>query len=207
MDDFPAQPPEIRPVSLFTRYLAWMLDCALFGLAMIPVVLISTLPLEELLMDSDAGGRGLVALGLSLAGSAVRVLIQFPVYAYYYYISGQTPGKRLFRIRIVDYTTLEPLTAAQAVGRYLGTILSSCCCYCGYILAAFNADRRALHDFIGGTRVAYTEPVPWTTGGVVLTITVCALAAVGLIFFPFILLAAVQQALEGMENPLWSLRP
>lgn len=205
MDDFPSQPPDIRPVGLFTRILAWMSDSFLFGLAMIPVVLLTTLPLGQTATVSEDIGTELWELAIALAQSFVGFSIQFPIYSYFYYISGQTPGKRLFRIRIVDSMTLEPLSAPQAAGRYLGTVLSSCCCYSGYMLAALNRERRALHDYIAGTRVAYTERVPWTTGEVVLTVCLCAMAGIGFLLFPFILLAYMQEALEAMENPLWYL--
>lgn len=205
MEDFPAQTFEIQPVALWTRFLAWSFDCFLFGLAMIPVVLAMTLPFAQEVPSVEGISSEALDLAVAMAQSLIGFLIQFPIYTYFYYISGQTPGKRLFKIRIVDSLTLEPLSGIQAAGRYLGTILSSCCCYAGYFLAFFNRDRRALHDFIAGTRVAYSEPVPWTTGEVILTLGLCLMAGAGILLLPFAVLAWLQELTQALEAPLFPL--
>jgi uncharacterized RDD family membrane protein YckC len=206
MNELPVPIPEIRPVKILTRYLAWFLDSTLLWLATVPYAFILTRVLELKVSQAEGVETEVLNLGMVFIGLFVQIsihLFQLPVYTYFYYVSGQTPGKRLLGIRIVDFTTLEPLTSAQAVGRYLGSILSSCCCWWGYVLAFLNGDRRALHDYIAGTRVAYSEPVPWTTGEVVLTIAICILAGVGAVLFPVLFLATIVEAMEAMENPLW----
>jgi uncharacterized RDD family membrane protein YckC len=43
----------------------------------------------------------------------------------------------------------------RALGRYFSTWLSSLICAIGYIMAAFDGQKRALHDHICNTRVIY----------------------------------------------------
>ena len=42
---------------------------------------------------------------------------------------------------------------ARALGRYFAKILSAAICGIGYIMAAFDEEKRALHDRICNTRV------------------------------------------------------
>jgi uncharacterized RDD family membrane protein YckC len=63
-----------------------------------------------------------------------------------------TPGKMLLRLRIVmaDETSLG---WGRATGRYFATLLSGFTLGIGYLIAAFDDERRTLHDHICGTRV------------------------------------------------------
>ena len=65
---------------------------------------------------------------------------------------GATPGKMALQIRVVRADGGQ-LTYAHAAGRFLAEILSSICCNIGYIIAAFDSEKRALHDHICNTRV------------------------------------------------------
>lgn len=65
---------------------------------------------------------------------------------------GATPGKMAFRLKVV---TAEGglVSVGQAVGRYFAAALSWLTCGIGFIIAAFDGQKRALHDRICGTRV------------------------------------------------------
>jgi uncharacterized RDD family membrane protein YckC len=65
---------------------------------------------------------------------------------------GATPGKMACGLRVVmsDGTAL---TYGRAFGRACADILSSIVCYIGYIIAAFDDQKRSLHDHICDTRV------------------------------------------------------
>jgi uncharacterized RDD family membrane protein YckC len=49
----------------------------------------------------------------------------------------------------------SPLTYWRGFGRYWGTVVSGFTCMIGYIIAAFDDEKRALHDHICSTRVIY----------------------------------------------------
>jgi len=65
---------------------------------------------------------------------------------------GATPGKMALKLRIVRPDG-SPLTYARAFGRHWGKFLSSITLLIGYIIAAFDSEKRALHDRICDTRV------------------------------------------------------
>jgi uncharacterized RDD family membrane protein YckC len=66
---------------------------------------------------------------------------------------GATPGKMLCRIKVVTAEG-QRVTYGRATGRYFAEIISMFC-NIGYIIAAFDSQKRALHDHIAGTRVIY----------------------------------------------------
>ena len=65
---------------------------------------------------------------------------------------GATPGKMALRLRIVRPNG-DKLTYGRACGRYFAELLSSLTLLIGYIMAAFDEQKRALHDRICDTRV------------------------------------------------------
>jgi uncharacterized RDD family membrane protein YckC len=66
---------------------------------------------------------------------------------------GATPGKMALKLKIV-MADGSKLTYGRAVGRYLAELLSGCpTLLIGYIMAAFDEEKRALHDRICNTRV------------------------------------------------------
>jgi uncharacterized RDD family membrane protein YckC len=64
---------------------------------------------------------------------------------------GTTPGKWPFRIRVVDAKTRGPISAKQAWIRFGSYALSYVPLGCGYLMALFHPERKALHDLIAGT--------------------------------------------------------
>ena len=74
-------------------------------------------------------------------------------YIFFTGYNGQTPGKMALRIQVVR-TDGTPMTYGRAFLReVVGKFLSALILGIGYIMAAFDADKRALHDRICDTRV------------------------------------------------------
>lgn len=65
---------------------------------------------------------------------------------------GATPGKMLLGIKVVR-SDGSKITYLRAFGRYFANQLSGLILYIGYIMAAFDDEKRALHDYICDTRV------------------------------------------------------
>jgi uncharacterized RDD family membrane protein YckC len=109
----------------------------------------------------NVAGRliGLV-IGLALKGSETAVYIGAGIglvinAAYVIYFTGKygaTPGKMACKIEVIRADG-EPMTYGRATGRYFAEILSSLTLLIGYIMVAFDEEKRALHDRICDTRV------------------------------------------------------
>lgn len=70
---------------------------------------------------------------------------------------GATPGKKLVKIKIVDFKTHQDIDNKQALTRSLGYIISTLLFLIGFIMVAFRKDKRGLHDMLAGTAVIYEE--------------------------------------------------
>jgi uncharacterized RDD family membrane protein YckC len=66
--------------------------------------------------------------------------------------SQATLGKMALGIKVTDLNGRR-ISVGQAVGRYLGKILSALILLIGFIMAAFTERKQALHDMMAGTLV------------------------------------------------------
>lgn len=64
-----------------------------------------------------------------------------------------TPGKMIMKLKVVNVNTLEPLTAPQAVGRYLGYYISTLFLCLGFIWVAFDKRKQGWHDKLANSTV------------------------------------------------------
>ena len=67
---------------------------------------------------------------------------------------GATPGKMACGLKVIRPDG-APVSYGRACGRFFSEILSGIVLYIGYIMAAFDEQKRALHDRICDTRVIY----------------------------------------------------
>ncbi len=88
--------------------------------------------------------------------TCLTYLLQFATQAAYeiYFISRHqaTPGKMACRLKVVR-TDGSRVTTGRAAGRYFANLLSAFTFGIGYLIAAFDDQKRALHDYICDTRV------------------------------------------------------
>ncbi len=63
-----------------------------------------------------------------------------------------TPGKMVVGVRI-ERADGSPLSVGRILGRYFGRMLSGFVMCVGYLMAAFDDQKRALHDYLCDTRV------------------------------------------------------
>jgi uncharacterized RDD family membrane protein YckC len=68
---------------------------------------------------------------------------------------GATPGKMVFKLKVITPDG-GPISWGRAIGRYFAKWLSAITLLIGYIMAGFDPEKRALHDYVAGTRVIRT---------------------------------------------------
>ena len=144
-----------RPVGAFRFAGFWIRFVALFldGLIMMLPIIV--------LMFLFAGG--MIASGRhgDESSSAIQGLFYIFFYGLQMFYStffhgkfGATPGKMAVKIKVVRADG-GPIGFGRAFGRYWGTVVSGMICNIGYIMAGFDAEKRALHDRLCDTRVVY----------------------------------------------------
>src|SRR5947208_255797 len=65
---------------------------------------------------------------------------------------GATPGKLVLKLKVVRPDGAK-VSLGRALGRYFAKMISAVLLGIGYIMAAFDPEKRALHDRIADTRV------------------------------------------------------
>jgi uncharacterized RDD family membrane protein YckC len=124
-----------------------------------------------LVLVTFASLAALVSLISSLVGTLdpqwlVGVLLAsgWALYAGGYFVlfwsgAGQTPGMRLFRLR-VSRRNGRPPSLWRAVLRAVGTVIAIVPLFAGYVPVLFDERRRGLPDFLAGTFVVYDDRIP-----------------------------------------------
>lgn len=69
---------------------------------------------------------------------------------------GQTPGKKLMGLRVITMTG-ESVGYGRALLRYMGYFVSFFLLGLGFVMIAFDRNKRGFHDFIAGTCVIRVE--------------------------------------------------
>ena len=95
---------------------------------------------------------GIPNAGLILSYYFTTLLLDMVYFTWFHGSIGQTPGKILFRLRVVQANG-APMTFGLAFLRWVGYLLSKIVAYLGFIWIAFDRRKRGWHDRIAGTIV------------------------------------------------------
>ena len=144
-----------RYAGFWIRFVARLIDSAILGiiglLIGLPIAMTASLTPSRIENPS---------LGLMTGLGGVISLLQFAVQIGYevFFVStrGGTPGKLVLGLKIIQADG-SPVPAGLAVGRFFGLILSGIILMIGYIMAAFDGQKRALHDRLCETRVIHSR--------------------------------------------------
>ena len=150
------------------------------------------------------GDAGVVAsagaVQSALVGMAVSWLLVYAVAGLLYHVGFEqspwqgSPGKHALGLRVVDAATDGPVALYQSILRHVAGVLSWLTLNLGHALAAVPPQKRALHDYLAGTRVTMPIDVPqrlpgWARAWLVLQVLACVLPLAWL----------VQQAMAALQ--------
>jgi len=148
------------------RFLARLIDWFLIGIAMcvvfVPLALITggfgTL-FRDFTYRNGQIPDGVQAVGFMWFLGIICLALVIPALYEIYFVSTRsaTPGKLALGLKIIRADG-GPMTTGLATGRFFAHILTSLIpLEIGYIIAAFDGEKRAVHDYICGTRVVYSR--------------------------------------------------
>jgi uncharacterized RDD family membrane protein YckC len=145
------------------RFVAALLDGIILGIAVGAANLLlfgSLAPNMFRVRPDTTPEEALAVLGPMLSALGLGMLVNLVFGCTYetFFISrlGATPGKMALGLKVVRPGG-GPISVGRAAGRYFAKILSSMILLIGYIIAAFDSEKRALHDMICDTRVIRTS--------------------------------------------------
>lgn len=103
----------------------------------------------SVLDDQAAGTRAVFPLVLFVTGALYETIFEGD--------GGATPGKIICNLRVVQ-SDGDGLSYSGALGRYFAKILSAASFGLGFVIVAFDSEKRGLHDYICSTRVIHARP-------------------------------------------------
>ena len=167
----PAMAGSVHYAGFWIRFVARLIDGVLLGVA----GAIIRIPLFIMFGVSSGFGRGFgrgfgggfgrgdggfVFLPAIMGVLGISIVLSIALAAAYevYFVStrGGTLGKLALGLKIVRADG-SPVDAGLALGRWCAHFLSGAIFMIGYIMAGFDAQKRALHDHICQTRVIYSR--------------------------------------------------
>ncbi len=88
--------------------------------------------------------------------SLTHIVLFMSVCVVLWHRDGQTPGKKMARIRIVDAKTFQNAPYWKLILRFMGYFISAITLI-GFFIGTLRRDKRALHDLLSGTAVIREE--------------------------------------------------
>jgi uncharacterized RDD family membrane protein YckC len=141
-------PADLPKAGFWIRFVASMIDGLILGAVQFIIGLVLGFAGGSA-SDFDMGGA-FVMLAITWLCSMV---VSITYYVFFTGYNGQTPGKMALRIQVVR-TDGTPMNYGRAFLReILGKFVSALILCIGYLMAAFDRDKQALHDRIAGTYV------------------------------------------------------
>ena len=102
------------------------------------------------------GSNASSAIGLSMLMQVVNFGTGIAYVTFFLGRFSATPGKMACKLKVVK-SNGEKITYLRAFARYFGELVNMFTFMIGYIMAAFDSEKRALHDHICGTRVIKSQ--------------------------------------------------
>ncbi|AXK48849.1 RDD family protein [Aliarcobacter trophiarum LMG 25534] len=81
------------------------------------------------------------------------ILLKIIYHTFFIWYYGQTLGKKILKIRVIDANSWERVNFFSSFLRSIGRVVSEMFFYIGFIIGFFNEGRKTFHDFAGKTLV------------------------------------------------------
>lgn len=139
------------------RFLARMIDGILVGIVSAAIQFMVAAGIGINLSGLGGGDReGAAVFALLALVYLIGIALNMAYEVYFLTNHGATPGKMMLNLKVTR-SDGGPISAGRAVGRFFAHILSGMTIGIGYIIAAFDDQKRALHDHLCDTRVIRTN--------------------------------------------------
>ena len=135
---------------LVTRTLAFALDAAIIDGVAAAVAVTVGLGVSLLHLPHD------VEVIIAAVGGAAFLLWIVGYFVFFWSSTGQTPGSRVMRIRVIGGRATGALKPRRALLRLIGLFLAAIPLLAGFLMMLWDDRRRCLQDRIARTVVVYT---------------------------------------------------
>lgn len=143
-----------RYAGFWIRFAARLLDGIVLGIAGIPLNVLQSSMLGQPMFSLETPEIDLRYILIVIGFTLLSVVMAVTYEVFFICRYAATPGKMVLGLRILR-SDGAPVSFWRAVGRYFAAWLSMLTLYIGFIMAAFDDQKRTLHDHICDTRVVY----------------------------------------------------
>jgi uncharacterized RDD family membrane protein YckC len=137
---------------LMTRTIAYVLDAAVINLVALVVGVAAALALSVFHLSNALETAVTATLAVLYLVWAVGYFVAF------WTTTGQTPGSRTMRIRVIDATGAPRLKPRRALVRVAGLVLATIPLFAGFLIMLWDRRRRCLQDRLARTVVVHAPP-------------------------------------------------
>jgi uncharacterized RDD family membrane protein YckC len=137
---------------LVTRAIAYVIDAAAITLVAIVVGAAAALALSIFHLSNALQTAVTAALGVASLLWTVGYFVGF------WSTTGQTPGSRVMRIRVIDADGAPGLKPRRALVRVAGLVLATIPLFAGFLMMLWDGRRRCLQDRLARTVVIHAPP-------------------------------------------------
>ncbi len=144
----------LRYAGFWIRFAARLLDGIILGIVGIPLNILQSSMLGQPMFSMETpefDGRYAAIVAIF---SVLSVVIAVVYESYFIGRFAATPGKMVLGLRVVRGDG-SPVSYKRAIGRYFAIWLNYFTLLIGFVMAAFDGQKRALHDHICDTRVVH----------------------------------------------------
>lgn len=134
---------EYEYVGFWLRLLASIIDNIWLGVVIF--VLAAVLVVFGVLTEEQAD--------FSAASISLQFVVPFVLVVALWARFSSTPGKMIFKAKILDAKTLEPVSTPRLILRYIGYFVSVLTLFIGFIWVGIDSRKQGFHDKIAGTVV------------------------------------------------------
>ena len=134
---------EYEYVGFWLRVLASIVDNMWLGIV---IFVLAAVLVVSGVVTQDEADFSVASMSLQFAVPFVLVVALWAKYA-------STPGKMIFKAKILDAKTFEPVSTPRLILRYIGYFVSVLTLFIGFIWVGIDSRKQGFHDKIAGTVV------------------------------------------------------
>jgi uncharacterized RDD family membrane protein YckC len=137
---------------LVTRTIAYVIDAAAINLVALVIGVAAALALSVFHLSNALKSAVTVTLAVAFVLWAIGYFVAF------WSTTGQTPGSRVMRIRVIDAHGAPALKPRRAFVRVAGLVLATIPLFAGFLMMLWDRRRRCLQDRLARTLVVHSAP-------------------------------------------------
>lgn len=150
--------PKVYYAGFWSRFLGFVTDVFMIGMP-ISLLLMVLFGYDNTMKSADGldvlmQNEAALTNAPDPTSSILQIVLSMTVYVIFWRMKGQTPGKKIARIKVVDANTFERASWLRLIIRFIGYLFSAITLI-GFFIGLFRKDKRALHDLISHTAVIY----------------------------------------------------